>query len=143
MWLDNLKELRIKAGNPSDKVIAEKSRVAVRTVTRIFSGEIKSPYAETIDYIVDALGFTMNDVYSHTKIVIGDEKLCELTEQVENVTAELDTVAAEQEMLIAENNVLKQKIAAQETELALLRMKLEHKEEIIALHNYYIKKSNT
>lgn len=143
MWLDNLREYRIKAGNPSDKAIAEKSGVSTRNVARIFAGEIKTPYAETLDHIVKAMGYTLTDIFSETKVVIGDEKFCELKEQVEATTAELDTVSAEQEMLIAENNVLKQKIAAQETELALLRMKLEHKEEIIALHNYYIKKSNT
>lgn len=143
MWLDNLREYRIKAGNPSDKAIAEKSGVSARNVARIFAGEIKTPYAETLDHIVKAMGFTLTDIFSETKVVIGDEKFCELKEQVEVTTAELDNVSAEHDMLVAENNILKTKVATLSAEVDMLRMKLEHKDEIIALHNYYIKKSNT
>ena len=143
MWLDNLREYRIKAGNPSDKAIAEKSGVSARNVARIFAGEIKTPYAETLDHIVKAMGYTLTDLFSETKVVIGDEKFCELKEQVEVTTAELDNVSAEHDMLVAENNILKTKVSALSAEVDMLRMKLEHKEEIIALHNYYIKKINT
>lgn len=38
MWLDNLKELKKKAGM-SSKQIAEKTNLPERTVTRIFAGE--------------------------------------------------------------------------------------------------------
>lgn len=143
MWLDNLREYRIKAGNPSDKAIAEKSGVSARNVARIFAGEIKTPYAETLDHIVKAMGYTLTDLFSETKVVIGDEKFCELKEQVETTAEELESVSAEHDMLAAENNILKTKVAALSAEVEMLRMKLEHKEEIIALHNYYIKKSNT
>ena len=80
MWLDNLRELRIKAGNPSDKVIAEKSGISTRNVARLFAGEIKTPYAETLDHIVKAMGFTLTDIFSETKVVIGDENHVQLVQ---------------------------------------------------------------
>ena len=145
MWLDNLRELRIKAGNPSDKVIAEKSGISTRNVARLFSGEIKTPYAETLDHIVKAMGFTLTDIFSETKVVIGDEKLCELKEQVETVTAELDTVSeeldtvsAEHDKLVEENINLKLENARLDAELKVCRMQLEHQKEIIDIHKYYM-----
>lgn len=141
MWLDNLRELRIKAGNPSDKNIAELSALPVRTVLRMFSGEIKMPYADTLQRVTFALGGSLDEILSDTKVVVGEESLLELKEQVETVTADLDNASAAHEMLVAENNILKAKVATLSTEVDMLHMKLEHKEEIIALHNYYIKKS--
>ena len=144
MWLDNLRELRIKAGNPSDKVIAEKSGISTRNVARLFSGEIKTPYAETLDHIVKAMGFTLTDIFSETKVVIGDEKLCELKEQVETVTAELDTVSeeldtvsAEHDKLVEENINLKLENTELAAELKVCRMQLDHQKELLELHNFY------
>lgn len=144
MWLDNLRELRIKAGNPSDKVIAEKSGISTRNVARLFSSEIKTPYAETLDHIVKAMGFTLTDIFSETKVVIGDEKLCELKEQVETVTAELDTVSeeldnvsAEHDKLVEENIRLKLENADLAAELKVCRMQLDHQKELLELHNFY------
>ena len=144
MWLDNLRELRIKAGNPSDKVIAEKSGISTRNVARLFSGEIKTPYAETLDHIVKAMGFTLTDIFSETKVVIGDEKLCELKEQVETVTAELDTVSeeldtvsAEHDKLVEENINLKLDNAKLDAELKVCRMQLDHQKELLELHDFY------
>lgn len=49
------------------------------------------------------------------------------------------------DMIAAENAVLKEKIAALTAENNLLSMQLKHKEEIIAIHNYYnkLKSSDT
>ena len=144
MWLDNLRELRIKAGNPSDKVIAEKSGISTRNVNRLFAGEIKTPYAETLDHIVKAMGFTLTDIFSETKVVIGDEKLCELKEQVETVTAELDTVSeeldivsAEHDKLVEENINLKLENTELAAELKVCRMQIDHQKELLELHNFY------
>ena len=147
MWLDNLRDYRIKAGNPSDKVIAEKSGVSARNVARLFAGEIKTPYAETLDRVVKAMGYTLTDIFSETKVVIGDEKLCELTEQVETVTAELDTVSeeldnvsAEHDKLVEENIQLKLENTSLAAELKVCRMQIEHQKEIIDIHPKILRK---
>lgn len=129
MWLDNLKELKKRSGLTVAQ-IAERSKVAERTINRIFAGESDHPYADTLDPIVKAMGFDLGDVFSDTSVVVA-------TADIVDIKAKADSIAAESEMLIAENNALKLENTALKSEVDLLRLKLEHKEEIIALHNYY------
>ena len=131
MWLDNLKELKKKTGMTS-KQIAEETKLPERTVVRIFSGDTDNPYVDTIHRIVSVLGGSLDSIFADTKTVVGDTSLATLQ-------TELDKITAENGLLTAENKVLKDKVSVLTSENDLLRMKLEHKEEIIALHNYYIK----
>ena len=131
MWLENLKELKARSGMTS-KQIAEKTNLPERTVTRIFSGETDHPYADTLDIIAKALDADLGDVFSETKVIVATDELVNIKESVDVVEAERDLVAAENEML-------KSKLAALTTEIELLKKELQHKEEIIALHNYYMK----
>ena len=133
MWLDNLKELRKLNGNPSNKKIAEDANLPERTIARIFSGDTNNPYVSTLDQIVKALGSSLDEVFVDTKVVVGTEKLAILQEK-------LDVVNAENDILVAENTILKDKVANLTAELDLLKIKLEHKDEIINLHNYYNKR---
>ncbi len=132
MWLDNLKELKKKSGLTVAQ-IAERSRVAERTVNRIFSGESDHPYADTLDMIAKALGADLGDIFSDTSVVVA-------TADIVEIKGKLETVTAEAEMLVAENNALKLENTALKSEVDLLRLKLEHQAEIIALHNYYMKR---
>lgn len=135
MWLENLKQLKKEKGM-SSKQIAEKTNLPERTVTRIFSGDTDNPYVDTLHRIVTVLGGSLDDILADTKVVVGEENLVTLQENVDVVTAERD-------LIITENAILKDKVAALTAENDLLKMQLKHKEEIISLHNYYIKlKSN-
>lgn len=129
MWLENLKELKKKTGM-SSKQIAEKTRLPERTVNRIFAGESDHPYADTLDLIVKAMGYDLGDVFSDTKVVIATDDLVEIKETV-------DIVEAERDLSLAENEMLKTKVAALTTEVELLKKELQHKDELLALHNYY------
>lgn len=131
MWLDNIKELKKKKGMTA-KQIAEATRLPERTVTRIFSGDTPNPYVDTLHRIVSVLGGSLDDILADTKVVVGEASLIELKENVDVATAERDLVTAE-------NAILKDKVATLTAENDLLKMQLKHKEEIIALHNYYIK----
>ena len=131
MWLENLKELKARSGMTS-KQIAEKTNLPERTVTRIFSGETDHPYADTLDIIAKALDADLGYVFSETKVIVATDELVNIKESVDVVEAERNLVAAENEMLKAKN-------AALTTEIELLKKELQHKEEIIALHNYYMK----
>lgn len=131
MWLDNLKELKEKTGKTA-KQIAEETKLPERTVTRIFSGDTDHPYVDTIHRIVTALGGTLDSIFVDTKVVVGDSNLIEVQTEAEKLTAELALANAEISML-------KDKVCALTSENDMLRLKLEHKEEIIALHNYYMK----
>lgn len=132
MWLDNLKELK-KSKGMSVKQIADATKLPEKTITRIFSGDTDSPYVDTLHRIVTALGGSLDDILADTKVVVGDRNLAALQNNVVAVTAERDLAAVE-------NAALKDKVAALTAENELLRLKLAHKEEIIALHNYYNKR---
>lgn len=131
MWLDNIKELK-KAKGMSNKQIAEKTSLPERTVNRIFSGDTDNPYVDTLHRIVTVLGGSLDDILADTKVVVGDHDLVTLQENVDVVTAERD-------LIIAENNMLKEKVTALTSENELLKLKIMHKDELLALHNYYSK----
>ncbi len=131
MWLDNLKELK-KTKGMSSKQIAEATNLPERTVARIFSGDTPNPYVDTLYRIVVVLGGSLDDVLSDSKAVVGSKNLIALQEEVDRLNTENAT-------LKDENGALKDEVAALRAENVMLRLKLEHKEEIIALHNYYNK----
>ena len=130
MWLDKLKELRKEKGNPPFKKIAEETNLPERTIARIFSGDTNNPYVSTLDLIVKALGGSLDEVFTDTKVVVGNEKMVDLQ-------ATIDIVNAEKDILVSENNLLKDKVVNLTAEIDLLKKELEHKEEIINLHNFY------
>jgi predicted nuclease with TOPRIM domain len=104
-----------------------------RTVSRIFSGDTDNPYVDTLHRIVSVLGGSLDSILADTKAVVG-------TSDLSTLQAEVDRLQKELELLTTENVILEGKVATLSAENDLLRLKLEHKEEIIALHNYYIKR---
>lgn len=129
MWLENLKELK-KAKGMTSKQIAEAANLPERTVVRLFSGDTPNPYVDTIYRVVVVLDGSLDDVLADSKSVVGSKSLVTLQ-------CEVDQLKAENGLLNAENVMLKDKVGVLSAEIDLLKMKLEHKEEIIAIHNYY------
>ena len=136
MWLDNLKELKKEKG-VSSKVIAEKTGLPERTVIRIFAGDTPNPYVDTLYRIATFLDGSLDDILTDTKAVVGGKSLATLQEENDKLVTENAQINAELTLLQAELSVLKDKVVVLSAENDLLKMKLEHKEEIIALHNYY------
>ena len=118
MWLENLKELK-KAKEMTTKQIADVTKIPESTLKRIFSGDTPDPYISTIHRIVTALGGSLDYVFADTNAVI----------TVEKTSADAG----------AEIEKLKAKIADQETEILILKERLKHKEEILALIDYFAK----
>ena len=129
MWLENLKELKKKTGM-STKQIAEKTNLPERTISRIFAGETDHPYADTLDIIVKALGYDLGDIFADTKVIIATDDVVGIKECIGVAEAERDLIQVENEMLKAKN-------AALTTENELLKKEIQHKDELLALHNYY------
>ena len=135
MWLDNLKELKKSKGMTS-KQLAEVTKIPESTIKRIFSGETEDPYISTIHRIVIALGGSLDHILADTNAVLAQKNLVEVKETVGVAEAERDLVAAE-------NAILKGKVDTLTAENTMLKMEIKHKDEIIAIHNYYNKlKSN-
>jgi transcriptional regulator with XRE-family HTH domain len=150
MWLDNLKELK-KSTGMSFKQIAEMTNLPERTVARIFSGDTDNPYVDTLHRIVSVLGGSLDSILADSKAVVGTVNSTILQEDIDRLNGEVNRLNGEVEersreltLLSAENSILKDKVTTLTAENDLLRIKLEHKEEIISLHNYYNKlKSGT
>lgn len=129
MWLEKLKELK-KEAKMTTKQIADKRNISEKTVARIFSGETDRPYMDTLYDIVTALGGSLDDLFAEGKARLASEELITVQNEVARLTAE-------NSMITAENAVLKNKITAITNENDVLKMKLEHKDELLSLHNYY------
>ena len=131
MWLENLIELKKKSGM-SSKQIAERTFMPERTVARIFHRETDNPSITTLIPIINFLGGSFDEIFADTKAVVGEKSLAILQDNINVVTAERD-------LAIAENAILKDKVATLTTENEMLKVQLLHKEELLALHNYYNK----
>ena len=131
MWLENLKELK-KAKGMTCKQISDATKIPESTIKRIFAGETDDPYVSTIHRIVTVLGGSLDHILADTNAVLSTESLVEVKESAGVVEAERDLVLAELEMLRA-------KATAQEAEIMLLKEKLHHKDELLAVYNYFTK----
>lgn len=135
MWLENLKELK-KTKGMTTKQIADATKIPESTIKRIFAGDTDDPYVSTIHRIVTVLGGSLDHILADTNAVLAPEKVVEVKETAEVAEAERDLVIAELEMLRA-------KTTAQEAEIMLLKERLQHKEELLAVYNYFTKIKST
>ena len=129
MWLTKLKELKQQA-KLSNAQIAKRASLPERTVVRIFSGETPNPYVDTIHRIVVVLNGSLDDILTDTSAVVGNASLAALHEENERLKIERDN-------LRIENSVYKDRITSLAAEVTNLRTQIEHKDQIIALHEYY------
>ena len=130
MLLDNLRRLK-DVSDMTYEEIAKESKTPLSTVKHIFLGKCE-PLASTLYRIVKAMNGSLDDVLADTNIVLSPKTLAEVQENAEVVEAEHKIICAELEMLRA-------KTTAQETEILLLKERLQHKDEILALINYFAK----
>ena len=130
MWVENLKEVKKSKGLTYEQ-IAEMSNTPLSTVKHIFSGE-GEPLASTLYRITAAMGTSLDYILADTNVVLSPQTLIEVKENAE-------VVEAAKEVVESKNDMLEAKITAMTMEIELLKKELQHKEEIIALHNYYMK----
>ena len=131
MWLENLKELK-KAKGMTTKQIANATKIPESTIKRIFSGDTDNPYVDTIRRIAIALDSSLDEIFAETKLVVATETLAEVKETAE-------AMEAKKEVVEIKNDMLEAKIAAMTMEIELLKKELQHKEELLAVYNYFSK----
>lgn len=124
LWLETTKRIIEDSKKPFKK-IAEEANVSEQTVARLASGDLsknKNTGLPTIMRVVAACGGTLSIGGSGSRII--GEELINLQGEVERLTNELS---------IAMNDLdaLRKDYAALTAEADLLRMRLDHKEEII------------
>jgi transcriptional regulator with XRE-family HTH domain len=137
MWREQILEAK-KAKNITTKMMSEKVRLPEQTITRILSGKTETPRIDTVLDLGAAVGLSPWELFSETTSVLGDKNLAILQEELDKVNAALLALQTEFASLSEEATGLRLKNVTLQSENDMLQMKLEHKDEIIRLHNRYI-----
>lgn len=135
---ERIKEIKKEKGLTT-KYIVEKSKLSERTVTNILAGK-DGVYLDSLVRVADALDVPIDELFKDSKATVGGKTFTELQRELDAVTIEKETLLAEKELIVTENTVLQGKITALTAEIDLLKMQLLHKEELLAVHNYYLKR---
>ena len=141
-WLENLKQVK-KDKNVSNKWISEKSSVPQKTVDRIFAGDTDSPKFDTIRLVCEALGVSIDDIASDTMTVLGSKTHVALQAENDTLTAENIALRDKLEKITAENILLREQVCHFKSQNDALQIKLEHKDKLLEVHEYYMKKHNS
>lgn len=116
----------------STKSMSERSRMHIQeeTICRVLKGKTADPGVSTVIDIGETVGLAPYEIFMDSTLAAEFKAFLELKSKSEETEAERIRIIAENESLKTINTTLSQKIE-------LLEMKLQHKEEIIALHDYY------
>ena len=135
MWLDRIIEEKEKLGL-TPKMMSERidGRLPEKTIIRIITRKTETPRIDTIIDLGASVGLTPMEIFADTCAVVAPVELVGIKETA-------DVIEAERDLIQAENDILKSKLSAYEMEIELLKNELRHKEELLAVHNFYIKRS--
>lgn len=123
-----------KRQNLSVKTMADTSRLHLpeETISRVLSGKTADPGISTVLDLGETVGLKPYEIFMDATLATEFKAFLELKSRNEETEAERIRIVAENESLKATNAGLVDRIR-------VLEMKLEHKEELLALHNYYNK----
>lgn len=136
MWRERIIEAK-KANNITTKMMSERVRLPDTTITRILNRKTPNPRIDTVLDLGASVGLLPRELFSDTTAVLSDKTLALLQEELNTANATLDALRAEYTALSEEATDLKVKLVSLQAENDMLKIKLEHKDEIIDLHNYY------
>ena len=131
MWRERIIEKRDEL-DLSNKDIAEMTSTSEKTISRLFTGKTKCPPTDLLYSVAVVLGLSLDDLLSDSKSVVGGKCLAELQEEASTLTAEVERLTAELASVTSNNVTLMDRVVTLTAENDLLRLKLEHKEELIA-----------
>ncbi|MBQ1245882.1 MAG: hypothetical protein IIX90_04525, partial [Clostridia bacterium] len=112
------------------KTLADAIHRSERTVGRMLAGEAGIDMSE-LQTMVSVMGGTLDDIFDGSDMRLPRPEVETLKKQIETLTEEIG-------ILKAENAMLRDKNTALDTENDKLRLTLAHKEELLALHSYYM-----
>ena len=136
MWLDRIIEAK-KENNITTKMMSERVHIPEPTITRILKGKTEFPRIDTVLMLGEAVGLSAMELFAETTSFLGDKNIVALQEELDIANGTVAALRTEIGSISEENTNLKVKNVSLAAENDMLRMKLEHTEEIISLHNYY------
>ena len=123
MWRDRILAAQKEKGITT-KAMAEYAQMTEKSVTRILNNKTANPYVSNVLLLGASVGLSSKEIFSETGVVVGDQDLAILQANADRLTAELAQRDTDLEGL-------KHQVTALTVEIDLLRLKLEHKEELI------------
>lgn len=128
MWREKIIEAKDKL-HKSTKDLAEEAGVSEKTVYRILTGKTKCVHLDDVLTLGASVNLSPRELFEETSSFICEENITYLQKENEQLKAEIAELRGIVASITAENVTLK--------------VEASHKDEIIALHNYYNKlKSN-
>ena len=124
--------------NISTRTMSDTSRLHLpeETIRRVLSGKTADPGIGTVLDLAESVGLKPYEAFMDAKLATEFKAFLDLKSRSEETEAERIRIIAENEIIKATNSGLVDRIS-------VLEMQLSHKEELLALHNYYINlKSN-
>jgi transcriptional regulator with XRE-family HTH domain len=137
-WLINLIDLKNKA-EITAKQISEMENLAEKSVSNVFYGKSKNPGVDLIRRIIHALGGSWREIFGESDAVIGSQDLVTLQTEVDRLTQENEILTSTLNLRDLDLSVEKNKVAALEGEIKLLKLTLEYEQKLNAVHNFYNK----
>jgi transcriptional regulator with XRE-family HTH domain len=137
-WLINLIDLKNKA-EMTVKQISEMENLAEKSISNVFNGESKNPGVNLIRRIMNALGGSWREIFGESDAVIGSQDLATLQAEVDRLTQENELLTSALNIKEIDLSVEKSKVVTLESEIQLLKLKLEYEEKLNAVHNFYNK----
>mgnify|MGYP003294790945 CR=1 FL=1 len=132
MWLDKLNAMK-KNTNTRTKSLADAVHRSERTVGRMLAGEAGIDMSE-LQIMVSVMGGTLDDIFDGSDMRLPRP-------EVDTLKKEIEALTEENGILKAEIAMLRDKTTALNTENDKLRLTLAHKEELLALHSYYMNRT--
>ena len=120
--------------NLSAKTMSDTSRLHLpeETIHRVLSGKTSDPGISTVLDLAETVGLKHSEVFMDAPLAAEFKAFLDL----KSMSKETE---AERIRIIAENENLKTTNAGLVDRIRVLEMELSHKEELLALHNYYNK----
>lgn len=136
MWREKIIEAK-KAKNISYQMIAEAINRTEQTIKRILASKTETPRIDTVLDMGAAVGLTPEELFSETTSVLGDKSFLELKDELNKIKYELETMQTQYTSLSVELTDEKMRNVSLQAEIDMLKIKLEFKDEIIAIHDRY------
>ena len=123
-----------KRQNISTKTMVDKSQLQLseETIRRILSGKTAAPGVDAVLDLADTVGLKPYEIFMDATLAAEFKAFLELK-------ARSDETEAERIRIVAENESLKTTNAGLVDRIRVLEMQLSHKEELLALHDFYNK----
>lgn len=141
MFLEIIRQKSKELGY-SIKDVATMANMSERTVKRIFTGETDNPYASHLHRIAVVLDLSLDDLLADGQSIVGGKKVVALTEENNALKAEVERLTSELVGANADIAVLKDTVATLSAKNDSLTERLAHKDEIIELHNFYMRRKS-